>query len=147
MAFGGFNEQGNGGVSQPMSDINVTPLVDVMLVLLIIFIVTAPLLTHGIRIDLPKAASTANPQKPETVTVSIDAAGKVFWNDKRIADADLPKVMADAAAKKPEPELHFRGDRNTKYEKIMQVMSLAKNAGLTKLGFVTDPTLGGVSGQ
>ncbi|MCW5623561.1 MAG: biopolymer transporter ExbD [Burkholderiales bacterium] len=139
MAFGSFDDQGGGG-GQPMSDINVTPLVDVMLVLLIIFIVTAPLLTHGIKIDLPKAASSANPEKPETVTLSMDEQGKVFWNDQVIADDNLVAKMAEAATQDPQPELHLRADRNTRYQRLAEIMSMARNAGLTKLGFVTDPT-------
>ncbi len=137
MAFGSFNEQGG---NQPMAEINVTPLVDVMLVLVIIFIITAPLLTHGIKIDLPKAASTANPEKPETVTLSLDAKGKVFWNDQAIDDEQLVAKMAEAAAKQPQPELHLRADFNTRYQKLAEIMSAARNAGLTKLGFVTDPS-------
>lgn len=143
MAFGSFNEQGGG--QQPMSEINVTPLVDVMLVLVIIFIITAPLLTHGIKIDLPKAASTANPEKPETVTLSLDEKGKVFWNDQPVADEQLPAMMAEAAKKQPQPELHLRADRETRYQKLAEIMSAARNAGLTKLGFVTDPST--VAGQ
>ncbi len=138
MAFGSFNEQGGG--QQPMSEINVTPLVDVMLVLVIIFIITAPLLTHGIKIDLPKASSTANPEKPETVTLSLDEKGKVFWNDQPVADDQLPAMMAEAAKKQPQPELHLRADRETRYQKLAEIMSAARNAGLTKLGFVTDPS-------
>ena len=141
MAFGSFNEQGSG--PQPMSEINVTPLVDVMLVLVIIFIITAPLLTHGIKIDLPKASSTANPEKPETVTLSLDAKGKVYWNDKPVADDRLPAMMAEAAAKQPQPELHLRADRETRYQKLAEIMAAARNAGLTKLGFVTDPSPAG----
>jgi len=137
MAFGSFDQQGG---NQPMSEINVTPLVDVMLVLVIIFLITAPLLTHGIKIDLPKAASTANPEKPETVTLSLDAKGKVFWNDQPVADDQLAAKMAEAAAKQPQPELHLRADHNTRYQKLAEIMSAARNAGLTKLGFVTDPS-------
>ncbi|MBX9630858.1 MAG: biopolymer transporter ExbD [Burkholderiales bacterium] len=137
MAFGSFDQQGG---NQPMSEINVTPLVDVMLVLVIIFIITAPLLTHGIKIDLPKASSTANPEKPETVTLSLDAKGKVFWNDQPVPDEQLAAKMAEAAAKQPQPELHLRADHNTRYQKLAEIMSAARNAGLTKLGFVTDPS-------
>jgi biopolymer transport protein ExbD len=140
MSFGSFNEQGGG--SQPMSEINVTPLVDVMLVLVIIFIITAPLLTHGIKIDLPKASSTANPEKPETVTLSLDAKGKVFWNDNAVTDEQLPAMMAEAAKKEPQPEMHLRADRETRYQKLAEIMSMARNAGLTRLGFVTDPSAG-----
>jgi biopolymer transport protein ExbD len=114
--------------------------VDVMLVLVIIFIITAPLLTHGIKIDLPKASSTANPEKPETVTLSLDEKGKVYWNDQPVEDAQLSAKMAEAAAKQPQPELHLRADQNTRYQKLAEIMSAARNAGLTKLGFVTDPS-------
>ncbi len=138
MAFGSFNDQGSG--QQPMSEINVTPLVDVMLVLVIIFIITAPLLTHGIKIDLPKASSAANPEKPETVTLSLDADGKVFWNDAPIKAEELATRMAEAAKKQPQPELHLRADQNTRYQRLAEIMSAARNAGLTKLGFVTDPS-------
>lgn len=144
MAFGSFDQQGG---NQPMSEINVTPLVDVMLVLVIIFIITAPLLTHGIKIDLPKAASTANPEKPETVTLSLDAKGKVFWNDQPVADDQLAAKMAEAAAKEPQPELHLRADHNTRYQKLAEIMSAARNAGLTKLGFVTDPSPAAAAAQ
>ncbi len=140
MAFGSFSDDAGSGGPPAMSDINVTPLVDVMLVLLIIFIVTAPLLTHGIRIDLPKAASQANPEQPDTVTVAIEADGKTSWNDKYLDDARLRAVMAEVARKQPQPALHIRADQGTKYQRLAEIMSMAKNAGLTKLGFVTDPT-------
>ena len=122
-----------------MAEINTTPLVDVMLVLLIIFIVTAPLLTHGIRIDLPKATSTANPEQPDTVTLSVDSEGRLFWNEKPMAEADVPAAMAKAAAQDPQPELQLRADHNTRYQRLAEIMALARNAGLTRLGFVTDP--------
>jgi biopolymer transport protein ExbD len=147
MAFGSFQDQSGASTPQPMAEINTTPLVDVMLVLLIIFIVTAPLLTHGIKIDLPKAASTANPEQPETVTLSVDAAGRVFWNDAAMAEADLPAAMAQAAARNPQPELHLRADMNTKYQRLAEIMAIARNAGLTKLGFVTDPNVPAADGR
>ena len=140
MAFGSFSDDPGGGGPPPMSDINVTPLVDVMLVLLIIFIVTAPLLTHGIRIDLPKASSQANPEQPDTVTIAIEANGKISWNDKLVDDTRLQAVMAEAAGKQPQPSVHIRADRATTYQRLAKIMSMAKKAGLTKLGFVTDPT-------
>lgn len=140
MAFGSFSDDGGSGGPPPMSDINVTPLVDVMLVLLIIFIVTAPLLTHGIRIDLPKASSQANPEQLDTITVSIDANGKTYWNDKLVDDARLKAVMAEAAAKQPQPSVHIRADKATRYQRLAEIMSAAKSAGLTRLGFVTDPS-------
>lgn len=135
MAFGGFD----GGNQQPMSEINVTPLVDVMLVLLVIFMVTAPLLTHAVKIDLPQAQNRANVEKPETVSLSLDAEGRIYWNDRIIADADLAARLADAAGKQPQPELHLRADRDTRYQKIAEVMAQVQRAGLQKLGFITDP--------
>jgi biopolymer transport protein ExbD len=146
MAFGSFGDAGgNGGGPQPMSEINTTPLVDVMLVLLVIFIITAPLLTHGIRIDLPKASSSANPEKPETVTLSLDAEGHLFWNDKSVPDDQLDAQMAEAAKRQPSPEMHIRADRNTKYQRLAEIMSAARRAGLTKLGFITDPSMAGTA--
>jgi biopolymer transport protein ExbD len=136
MAFGGFN----GGDQQPMSEINVTPLVDVMLVLLVIFMVTAPLLTHAVKIDLPQAQNRANIEKPETITLSIDADGRLFWNDKPLADETLEARLADAARRQPQPDLHLRADRNTRYQRIADVMTGAQRAGLQRIGFVTDPS-------
>lgn len=136
MAFGGFNQQGN---HAPMSEINTTPLVDVMLVLLIIFMITAPLLTHAVKIDLPKASSQANEDKPENISLALRGDGQLYWNDQLLADADLPDRLAAAAAREPQPELHLRADRETRYQKIAEVMSAARQAGIQKMGFVTQP--------
>jgi biopolymer transport protein ExbD len=136
MAFGGFNDDRQGA---PMSEINVTPMVDVMLVLLVIFIITAPLFTHAVKLDLPAAQSAPAPEKPETITLSIDAAGKLYWNDQPVEQNDLPARMAVAAGKQPQPELQLRADRETRYEVIAQVMAAAQGNGMNKLGFVTDP--------
>ena len=135
MAFGGFNDNQK---QAPMSDINVTPMVDVMLVLLVIFIITAPLFTHAIKLDLPHAAASATPQKPETITLSIDGEGRIFWNNDAIAQKDLGARLAQEAQKNPQPELQLRADKATRYEIIAQVMSAAQTNGMTKLGFVTD---------
>ncbi|RYE99529.1 MAG: biopolymer transporter ExbD [Oxalobacteraceae bacterium] len=137
MAFGGFDNNRQGA---PMADINVTPMVDVMLVLLVIFIITAPLFTHAVKLDLPAAQSAPAPEKPETVTLSIDPAGAIFWNDAPVSQADLPARMAAAAQRQPQPELQLRADKATRYEVIAQVMAAAQSNGLTKLGFVTEPT-------
>ena len=137
MAFGGFDNNRQGA---PMADINVTPMVDVMLVLLVIFIITAPLFTHAVKLDLPSAQSAPAPEKPETVTLSINASGEVFWNEAPVAQTDLPARMAEAAQKQPQPELQLRADKSTRYEVIAQVMAAAQNNGLNKLGFVTEPT-------
>jgi biopolymer transport protein ExbD len=136
MAFGGFNDNKH---AAPMAEINVTPMVDVMLVLLVIFIITAPLFTHAIKLNLPQAQSAPAPEKPETVSLSINAAGAIFWNDKAVSRKDLDGKLAEAAKKTPQPELQLRADKSTRYEVIAQVMAAAQNNGLTKMGFVTDP--------
>ena len=136
MAFGGFSQEGRGA---PMSEINMVPLIDVMLVLLIVFMITAPLLTHAVKIDLPTAASAANNEKPETVTLAVDEAGALYWNDRRIDDAELQTRLAEAAAKAVQPELHLRADRDTRYQKLAEIMSAARQAGIQKMGFVTVP--------
>ncbi|WP_322071626.1 ExbD/TolR family protein [Paraburkholderia bannensis] len=138
MAFGGLEKKRD---SAPMAEINMTPLIDVMLVLLVIFIITAPLFTHAIRLDLPKVAAEPVQQTPQTVTLSIDAAGKVFWNAQPVTLDELRKRFADAG-KQPEaqqPELQLRAARETRYDVIAQVMGAAQQAGLARLGFVTDP--------
>ncbi len=139
MSFGGFDSGQGAG---PVSDINVTPLVDVMLVLLVIFIVTAPMLTHAIRIDLPQAASTVNHEKPQTVTLAIDGLDQLYWNDEEIGEAALATRLAEAAVQQPQPELHLRADRATRYERIAQVMGAARVAGVAKMGFVASPEEG-----
>ena len=136
MAFGGFNDNQQ---PAPMSEINVTPMVDVMLVLLVIFIITAPLLTHAVKIDLPNAKSAPAPEKPETIALSIDGAGKLFWNDAPIDTTELDTRLAKAAQQQPQPEVQLRADKATRYELIAQVMSAAQGNGMTKLGFVTEP--------
>jgi biopolymer transport protein ExbD len=136
MAFGGFNDNKN---QAPMADINVTPMVDVMLVLLVIFIITAPLFTHAIKLDLPNAQSAPAPEKPTTVALSINGEGKIFWNNDPIEQQGLDARLAEAAKKSPQPELQLRADKETRYEIIAQVMAAAQNNGLTKIGFVTEP--------
>jgi biopolymer transport protein ExbD len=138
MSFGGFDP--DGPRMRPMAEINTTPLVDVMLVLLVIFIITAPLLTHAIRLDLPDAQAPATPDRPETVTVSIDADGRVHWNETPLADAAaLRERLVQAASRTPVPELHLRADAQVRYQSIAEVMSAAQQAGLSRIGFVTDP--------
>ena len=136
MAFGGFNDNPH---QSPMADINVTPMVDVMLVLLVIFIITAPLFTHAVKLELPTAASAPAPDKPESITLSINAEGKLFWNNAAVSFDELGTRFATAAQKKPQPELQLRADKSTRYEVIAQVMSAAQTNGMTKIGFVTNP--------
>jgi biopolymer transport protein ExbD len=135
MAFGGFNDNKQ---AAPMADINVTPMVDVMLVLLVIFIITAPLFTHAIKLDLPNAQSAPAPTKPETILISINGDGLIFLNSDPIEFGNLAAKLAEAAQKQPQPELQLRADKSTRYEVIAQIMSVAQTNGLTKLGFVTD---------
>ena len=126
--------------NEPLAEINMVPLIDVMLVLLIIFMVTAPLLTHAVKVDLPKATSAPNLTKPDNVQLTIDAASRIFWNGNAIDPAQLAEHLKTAAAQRPQPELHIRAERTTPYEKVAQVMSEAARQGLARIGFVTDPS-------
>ncbi len=137
MAFGGFNKSGD---SSPMAEINMVPLIDVMLVLLVIFIITAPLLTHSVKIDLPKASSAPNLTKPDNIQLGIKAGGEVYWNGELVDKPALASRMGAAAKLDPQPEVHLRADRTTEYQKVAEVMSAAAKAGLVKIGFVTEPS-------
>ena len=136
MSFGEFNQQGQFG-TKPMSEINTTPLVDVMLVLLIIFIITAPLITNNINVDLPNSKSSTTKQKPSVVNVGLDKNGQMFWNGKKIEEADLSNLLHDALEANPETEMRLQADRTTYYERITQIMTEAKKAGINKIGFET----------
>lgn len=136
MAFGGFNDNGN---QAPMADINVTPMVDVMLVLLVIFIISAPLFTHAIKLELPTASSAPAPEKPETITLAVDGEGRLFWNNVPVVLDELATRFATASQAKLMPELQLRADKATRYEVLAQVMSAAQENGITKIGFVTQP--------
>ena len=136
MAFGGFSKA---SASAPMAEINMVPLIDVMLVLLVIFIITAPLLTHAVKVELPRASSTSNVTQPENIELAIQANGEIYWNGEHVADTQIASRMTSAARLNPQPELHLRADRTTSYEKVAQVISAAAKAGLTKIGFVTEP--------
>jgi len=122
-----------------MAEINVIPLVDIMLVLLVIFIVTAPLLTHAVKIDLPKADSTANLQQADAIQFAIDGQGQRWWNGEPVDAAETVARLRAAGQQQPTPELHLRIDRKARYEDIALVMSEAAKAGVAKVGFVTDP--------
>ncbi|MGF6443814.1 ExbD/TolR family protein [Paraburkholderia youngii] len=122
-----------------MNEINMTPLVDVMLVLLIVFMVTIPVIRHAVKIDLPHASSQKEDTKPAQVTVSIDADGNVLWDSTKVDDAALAAKIAAAAQASPQPELHLDADRKVPYEKVAQLMSAAQAGGLTKIGLVTQP--------
>jgi biopolymer transport protein ExbD len=120
-------------------EINTTPLVDVMLVLLIIFIMTIPVMNHAVKIDLPRASDQPDETKPQNINLSIDADGKVYWDAESIDMNELNMRIATAAQKQPQPELHLRAERTTQYEKVAQVMAAAQTGGLSKIGFVTEP--------
>ena len=134
MAFGTQDD-----TDDVMNEINMTPLVDVMLVLLIIFIITVPVMKHAVNIDLPRASSERELTKPDNIQFSVAADGSYYWNEQKIADGDLPSRMAAEAAKEPQPELHIRGDKEVRYERVAQAMSAAREAGLRKIGFITEP--------
>lgn len=137
MAFGSFER--HGGPAQPMSEINVTPLVDVMLVLLVIFMITAPLLSYAVRIELPTEPAAAIEPAPATITLTIDAAGAVHWDTDAISDDQLRQRLSEAALGATPPEIHLRADRATRYERVAFVMAAAQQAGLIKIGFITEP--------
>lgn len=137
MAMGSFDPKNSQG---PMAEINVVPLVDVMLVLLVIFIITTPLFTNAVKVDLPKAASHPNLTRPAHIELAIRDDGALYWGGEAVALDALPARFAEEAAKQPQPELHIRADRHAYYEIVAQVMSLATRAGLTRIGFVTDPS-------
>lgn len=136
MAIGSLNDK---TASAPIAEINMVPLVDVMLVLLVIFIITAPLLTNAIKIDLPKAAATPNVATTAHVEFTIRKDGSLFWNGTPVTTDVLLERFAAAASQQPQPELHIHADRLAYFESITQVMSLAGKAGLQRIGFVTDP--------
>jgi biopolymer transport protein ExbD len=138
MAFG-MQDTGSDGDSEVMNEINMTPLVDVMLVLLIIFIITVPVMKHTVNVELPTASSQPEATKPETLQLSVDSQGQYFLNQSLLAPETLPTVLQAEAAKEPQPELHIRGDKSVRYQFVAQAMAAAQQAGLRKIGFVTEP--------
>jgi biopolymer transport protein ExbD len=134
MSFGTQDEP-----DEVMNEINMTPLVDVMLVLLIIFIITVPVMKHAINVDLPRASNQVQVTKPETVLLSVDAKGDYYLNAAKVDDASLPALLQAEAAKNPQPDLHIRGDKEVRYERVAQAMAAAQQAGVKKIGFITEP--------
>jgi biopolymer transport protein ExbD len=134
MAFGTQDD-----TDEVMNEINMTPLVDVMLVLLIIFIITVPVMKHSVNIDLPIASNQVQITQPETLRLSVDAQGRYFLNETPVADDELAPQLKAAAAKNPQPDLHIRGDKAVRYERVAQAMAAAQQAGLRKIGFITEP--------
>ena len=122
-----------------LSEINMIPFIDVMLVLLIIFIITVPVIKHAVNIELPQASIEKVQDKPENIRLSVDAEGTYFWNDQRVEDADFAIRLTAAAAQEPQPELHIRGDKAVRYERVAQAMATAQRSGVRKIGFITEP--------
>lgn len=137
MAFGSMNSSNR---QIPMAEINVVPLVDVMLVLLVIFIITAPLLTHSVKIDLPKASSSPNITQPDHVEFALRDDSSLYWNGESVTMDQLAPRFTEAVRQNPNIELHIRADKHVHYEHVAQVMSIAAKAGLVRIGFVTDPS-------
>ena len=136
MAFGSFDRKTG---SQPMAEINMVPLIDVVLVLLVIFIVTAPLLTNVVKLDLPKATSNADIQKPEKVEFAIDAAGALFWRGERVTREQAAERFTEAGKQRPQPEVYLRADQNVPYRYVAETLADASRAGLSKVAFVSEP--------
>jgi biopolymer transport protein ExbD len=134
---------GGGSEGGMMATINTTPLVDVMLVMLIIFLITIPVITKTVKVDLPRAVNIPTQTKPENITIAVDKNGTVYWNDKAVSDRNqLLGLIEAAAVRKPQPEIHIRGDQNTRYESIGRVMYAIQRGGIVKVGFLTEPDHG-----
>jgi biopolymer transport protein ExbD len=136
MAFGSFSES---SADDALAEINMVPLIDVMLVLLVIFIVAAPMLTHAVKVDLPRAASAPQQVRPDAVQLSIDGDGLIYWNQAKLTSVEFEQKLRAAAQARPQPELHLNAERSTPYEKVAEVMSTAAREGVTRIGFVTLP--------
>ena len=131
---------GGGGDDEPMMDINTTPLIDVMLVLLIVFMITIPVITHTVPLDLPKVRNLATQTKPENVNISVNRDGQIYWNLTLVPDTNaLLERLKSAAVQKPQPEVHVRADQSTRYEYVGRVSLTAQRAGIQKVGFITEP--------
>lgn len=131
------------GEEAPINEINTTPLVDVMLVLLIIFLITIPVITKTVKVSLPKAANIATQTKPENITVAVDSEGQIYWNNTPVSDTNaLIELVKVEAVKDPQPEIHIRGDSEARYEDIGRVMYSIQRGGVVKVGFITEPDRG-----
>ena len=136
MAFASFDSKSSGA---PMAEINMVPLIDVMLVLLVIFIVTAPLLSHSVKLELPKASSQIVSAKAEKINFSIDADGVRYWNDQALTREEAAQRFVIEGQKPTQPEIHLRADQAVAYKAVAETLADASKAGLSKIGFVTDP--------
>ncbi|MDD2761967.1 MAG: biopolymer transporter ExbD [Methylomonas sp.] len=139
MAFGGFDHNKN---NHPMAEINMVPLIDVMLVLLIIFMITAPMMTNTVKIDLPNAGNQARPQDSESIALSINLDQQLFWNETLVSRDELQQRLRQISAQAPQPELHVRADQNVPYRLVAETLADAAQAGVTRIGFVSEPDAG-----
>ncbi|MEY3489545.1 MAG: putative biopolymer transport protein [Pseudomonadota bacterium] len=121
-----------------MSEINMTPLVDVMLVLLIIFIITVPIMKHAVPVELPRASSQAPDPAVQSVRLTVDAQGDFYFNEARVSDEELDRLLREQAARQPQPQVQLKGDRSVRYERVAQAMAAVQRAGLQNIGFVTE---------
>ena len=135
----GLGTLGSGSDKRPMAEINIIPLVDVMLVLLVVFIVTAPLLTHAVKLELPQASSQPNITQAEHVEVSVQEGGQAYWQGQPLSRNELAQRAAQLAASAPDTEIHLKGDAAVPYGEMAKILSLLAKSGLTRIGFVTDP--------
>ena len=136
MAFGSFERKTS---SQPMAEINMVPLIDVVLVLLVIFIVTAPLMTNVVKLDLPKATTNADLQKPEKIEFAIDAQGSLFWGGERVTREEAMEKFVEAGRKRPQPEVYLRADAAVPYRYVSETLADASKGGLSRIAFVSEP--------
>ena len=136
MAFASFDSR---NANAPMADINMVPLIDVMLVLLVIFIITAPLLTNAVKLELPKASSQVNQLKPDKIEFAVDAAGHRYWNGEVVTRDEAARRFAAEGKRQPQPEVHLRADHAAAYGTVAETLADASRAGLSKIGFVSEP--------
>ena len=138
MSFSSGNESGG-----PMAEINVTPLVDVMLVLLIIFMITIPVVTQSIKLELPQERNVPTQTKPENITIAVNRDGEIHWGMERLPDIEaLVARLKVVSVKEPQPEVHIRGDSEVRYESVGRVVVACQRAGILKVGFITEPPAG-----
>jgi biopolymer transport protein ExbD len=136
MAFGKLSDDSGG---QPQSEINMIPLIDVMLVLLIVFMITAPLLSNAVKVDLPQATSSPEDIKNDDIKLALKASGELFWSGEAISREELELRLQNAAKQQPVPELHIHADRNLDYGKVADIMALSSRTGVSKIAFVSEP--------
>ncbi|MCZ4313993.1 biopolymer transporter ExbD [Comamonadaceae bacterium G21597-S1] len=134
MAFGTQDD-----TDEVMNEINMTPFVDIMLVLLIIFIVTVPVMRHAVTVELPRASNQPLLAPPQSIRLAVDAQGQFFWDDAAVGETELAQRLAQAAAQSPQPELQISGDKAVRYERVAMAMAMVQRAGLRTIGFVTEP--------